>query len=43
MQHERVRQCFGKENTSSKFSGLIAWPTAAAVAMPPQGDVPGTV
>lgn len=30
---ERVKQCFGKENTSAKFSCLIALPTTAARAV----------
>lgn len=36
---ERVRQCFGKENTSAKFSCLIALPTAAARVVLLQGAV----
>lgn len=40
-ERERVRQFFGKENTSAKFSCLIASPVTAGRAVPLQGAEPG--
>lgn len=40
-ERERERQCFGKENTSAKFSCVIASPVTAGRAAPLQGAVLG--